>query len=81
MTVRAAVWFWLRQEMDEGSIRQRKESQNGSTGHGLDERGKDESAVKATVLQKEVSVTDCVPENNSRNKFTLPYPTTYLFFP
>lgn len=47
------------QEMDEGSIRQRKESQNGSTGHDLDERSKDESAVKATVLQKDVSVTVC----------------------
>lgn len=63
--------------MDEGSIRQRKESQNGSTGHNLDEPSKDESAVKATVLQKEVSV----PENNSNNKFTLQNPATYLFFP
>ncbi|XP_075906472.1 b(0,+)-type amino acid transporter 1 isoform X2 [Nelusetta ayraudi] len=42
--------------MDEGSIRQRKESQNGSTGHNLDEQTKDESAAKATVLQKDVGL-------------------------
>lgn len=45
--------------MDEGSIRARKESQNGSTGHGLDDQTKDKPAVKATMLQKDVSVSVC----------------------
>ncbi|XP_031702543.1 b(0,+)-type amino acid transporter 1 isoform X1 [Anarrhichthys ocellatus] len=43
-------------EMDEGSIRRRKESQNGSTGHSLDCQTKDKQPVKATVLQKDIGL-------------------------
>lgn len=42
--------------MDEGGIRKRKESQNGSKGKSVDPPIKDEQPAKATVLQKEVSV-------------------------
>lgn len=45
--------------MDEGSIRARKESQNGSTGHSMDDKTKDKPVVKATVLQNDVSVSVC----------------------
>lgn len=43
-------------DMDEGSIRKRKESYNGSTGRSVNGRTKDKGPEKATVLQKEVSV-------------------------
>ncbi|KAE8297270.1 b(0,+)-type amino acid transporter 1 [Larimichthys crocea] len=42
--------------MDEGSIRKRKESQNGSTGHSMDCQTKDKQPEKATVLQKDVGL-------------------------
>ncbi|XP_071346123.1 b(0,+)-type amino acid transporter 1 [Trachinotus anak] len=42
--------------MDEESIRRRKESQNGCTGHSVDSDTKDKSPVKATVLQKDVGL-------------------------
>lgn len=57
--------------MDEDRSMKRKESQNGSTGHGLECLTKDKKPVKATVLQKDVSVCIClpvcvcVPENKS----------------
>lgn len=60
----------MHQDMDEGSIRQRKESKNGSTGHNLDERTKDESAAKATVLQKDVSVPVCAREQFTQQVHT-----------
>lgn len=66
----ACIGFWMHQDMDEGSIRQRKESQNGSTGHNLDERTKDESAAKATVLQKDVSVPVCAWEQFTQQVHT-----------
>ncbi|XP_018522493.1 b(0,+)-type amino acid transporter 1 [Lates calcarifer] len=40
----------------EESIRKRKESQNGSTGHSVDSPAKDKQTVKATVLQKDVGL-------------------------
>lgn len=53
--------------MDEDSIRKRKESQNGSTGHSIDSHAQDKQLMKATVLQKDVSVGVGVgvPENMS----------------
>ncbi|XP_035508018.1 b(0,+)-type amino acid transporter 1 [Morone saxatilis] len=42
--------------MDEGNIRKRKESQNGSTGHSMDCQAEDKQPVKATVLQKDVGL-------------------------
>ncbi|XP_040893201.1 b(0,+)-type amino acid transporter 1 [Toxotes jaculatrix] len=42
--------------MDENSIRKRKESQNGSTGHSVDSHTTDKQPVKATVLQKDVGL-------------------------
>ncbi|KAM9366870.1 b(0,+)-type amino acid transporter 1 [Symphorus nematophorus] len=42
--------------MDENSIKKRKESQNGPTGHSVDCQTKDKEPVKATVLQKEVGL-------------------------
>ncbi|XP_059201971.1 b(0,+)-type amino acid transporter 1 [Centropristis striata] len=42
--------------MDEGSIRKRRESQNGSTGHNVDCQTKDQQPAKATVLQKDVGL-------------------------
>ncbi|XP_035484255.2 b(0,+)-type amino acid transporter 1 isoform X1 [Scophthalmus maximus] len=43
-------------EMDEDSIRKRKESQNGSTGHSIDSHAQDKQLMKATVLQKDVGL-------------------------
>lgn len=43
-------------EMDEGSITMRKESQNGSKGRCSESETKDKQPVKATVLQKDVSL-------------------------
>eukprot|EP00064_Thunnus_orientalis_P012228 superscaffoldBa00001851_g12262 len=42
--------------MDEGSVRRRKESQNGSTGHSVNSQAEDKQPVKATVLQKDVGL-------------------------
>ncbi|XP_041795497.1 b(0,+)-type amino acid transporter 1-like [Chelmon rostratus] len=42
--------------MDEDRIGERKESQNGSTGHKVDCQAKDKKPVKATVLQKDVGL-------------------------
>uniref|UniRef100_UPI0037E872FD b(0,+)-type amino acid transporter 1 n=1 Tax=Semicossyphus pulcher TaxID=241346 RepID=UPI0037E872FD len=42
--------------MDDGSIRKRKESQNGSIGHIVDCQTKDKQPAKATVLQKDVGL-------------------------
>ncbi|XP_041797226.1 b(0,+)-type amino acid transporter 1-like [Chelmon rostratus] len=42
--------------MDEERIGERKESQNGSTGHKVDCQAKDKKPVKATVLQKDVGL-------------------------
>ncbi|XP_070686140.1 b(0,+)-type amino acid transporter 1 isoform X2 [Pempheris klunzingeri] len=42
--------------MGEGSIRKRKESQNGSTGYSMDCQTEDQQPVKATVLQKDVGL-------------------------
>lgn len=46
-------------EMDEGSIREKKASRNGSTDHSLDGQTKDKPPVKAAMLQKDVSVSVC----------------------
>nr|XP_046239218.1 b(0,+)-type amino acid transporter 1 [Scatophagus argus] len=43
-------------EMDEDSIKNRKESQNGSTGRNVDFQTKDKKPVKATVLQKDIGL-------------------------
>ncbi|XP_038556748.1 b(0,+)-type amino acid transporter 1 isoform X2 [Micropterus salmoides] len=42
--------------MDKGSIRKRKESQNGSTSHSVDCQTAGKQPVKATVLQKDVGL-------------------------
>ncbi|XP_039990664.1 b(0,+)-type amino acid transporter 1 [Xiphias gladius] len=42
--------------MDDDSIRNMKESQNGSNDHSVDRRTEDKQPVKATVLQKEVGL-------------------------
>lgn len=69
--------FLLRQqtEMDDDSIKKRKEPQNGSTGHSAVSQNKDEKPVKAAVLQKDVSVCVCFPENKSLEMFTQQDPT------
>lgn len=46
-------------EMAKESIKERKESQNGSTGQTTDSQTKDGSAKKAAVLQKNVSKVAC----------------------
>lgn len=45
--------------MDKESIKERKESQNGSTGQTTDSQTKDGLAEKATVLHKNVSKAAC----------------------
>lgn len=45
--------------MDKDSVKERKESQNGSTGQTTDSKTKDGLDEKATVLQKNVSKAAC----------------------
>ncbi|XP_029983280.1 b(0,+)-type amino acid transporter 1 isoform X1 [Sphaeramia orbicularis] len=43
-------------EMDEGRVRRRKESQNGSTGHNVDSQSEDRQPEKVIALQKDVGL-------------------------
>lgn len=52
-------------DMDEGHLKKRKESPNGSICHSGDNQTTDKKPEKATVLQKDVSMSVCVSEKEA----------------
>lgn len=65
--------------MDEVDMRKRKESHNGSTGESMIVKTKEEQHVRATVLQKDVSMCVRVPDCVSIRMSSLVYECDQIF--